>query len=439
VLEDCPDCAEHAWLLILTALPVMFQGDPAAAHADFVRAGEIADRFDDPDLMTFARLGLGQALVMQQRTAEGMALLDEVMVAVTTGEVSPIVTGIAYCAVIDACRTVFDLRRAREWSAALDRWCDSQPDLVPYRGNCLVHRCEILQLQGAWPDAMDAAERACEWLSGPRTWDSLGSAYYQLGEVQRLRGAFADADDAYRNASRAGREPEPGLSLLRLAQGRVDVAAAAIRRVLDEAQDPLSRSKVLPAYVEVMLAADDVQAAREAAGELAEVAAYVDAPFLHAVAAHAAGAVLLSEGDTRAALTKLRDAVTSWRDLDAPHEAARARMLIGLACRALGDEGTAEMELDAARHAFEELGAEPDLVRLREAAAPAAAKTAGGLSAREVQVLRLIAAGNTNRAIAKELVLSEKTVARHISNIFAKLGLASRSAATAYAYENDLV
>ena len=265
-------------------------------------------RFGDSDATMFARLGRGQSLILQGRIGEGMALLDEVMVAVTADEVSPVVAGIAYCQVIALCHAVFDLRRAREWTEELSRWVDSQPDLVPYRGNCLVHRCEIFQLQGAWQDALDAAQRACEWLSGPPAWDSLGSAYYQLAEIQRLRGEFAEAGDSYRKASLAGREPEPGLSLLRLAQGRIDLAVPAIRRVTEEAQDPIDRSRLLPAYVEIMLEADDLAAARAAADDLGSIAADLDAPYLHALAAHASGAVLLSEGDARAALAKLRNA-----------------------------------------------------------------------------------------------------------------------------------
>ena len=433
------DCVEHAWLLFLTALPILFQGDPETAHSSFVEAGKIAERFADPDVMTLSKLGRGQSLIMQQQTAEGVALLDELMVAVISGEVSPIIAGIGYCAVIDLCQTIFDLHRAREWTAALTRWCESQPDLVPFRGNCLVHRCEIFQLQGAWPDALEAAERACEWLSGPTAWDSLGSAYYQLAEIERLRGEFAKAEEAYREASRAGREPEPGMSLLRLAQRRGNVAEVAIRRVLDETRDPMSRSRVLPAYVEIMLAANDVVAARAAADELAEIAAHVNAPFLHAVAANTAGAVLLAEGNTQAALGKLRGACAAWREINAPHHVARVRVLIGLVCHELGDGGAAQMELDAARRVFEELGAAPDLERVVELMAGLVRGPPGGLTAREVEVLVLVATGRTNRAIAAELFLSEKTVARHVSNIFTKLGLSSRSAATAYAYERGLV
>lgn len=433
------DSVEHGWLLFLTALPIMFEGDPETAHSSFVQAGQIAERFADSDVMTLSRLGRGQSLIMQQRTTEGMALLDELMVAVISGEVSSIVAGIAYCAVIDLCQTIFDLRRAREWTAALSRWCDSQPDLVPYRGNCLVHRCEIFQLQGEWAAALEAAERACEWLSGPTAWDSLGSAYYQLGEIERLRGELVKAEQAYRQASQAGREPEPGMSLLRLAQHRVDVAHVTIRRTLDETRDPLSRSRLLPAYVEIMLAANDVAAARGAADELAEIARQLNAPFLHAVGTNTAGSVLFAEGDMQAALARLRDAYAAWRELGAPHHAARVRVLVGLACRELGDDGTAEMELDAARRVFEELGAVPDLERVSKLMVRPDRGAPGGLSPREVEVLALVASGKTNRAIAAELFLSEKTVARHVSNIFTKLRLSSRSAATAYAYEHDLV
>ena len=216
-------------------------------YPSFVEAGEIAERFGDPDATMFARLGRGYSLILQGRAAEGMALLDEVMVAVTADEVAPMLAGIAYCQVIALCQAVFDLRRAREWTDALTRWCDSQPDLVPFRGNCLVHRCEIFQLQGAWTDALDAARRACEWLAGPPAWDTLGSAYYQLAEIQRLRGELAEAEESYRQASLAGRDPEPGMSLLRLAQGRIDLALPAIRRALEEAQDPIARSRLLPA------------------------------------------------------------------------------------------------------------------------------------------------------------------------------------------------
>jgi DNA-binding CsgD family transcriptional regulator len=440
VLEAVPEeCVEQGWLLVLTALPIMFGGDTESAHPNFVRAGEIAERFGDLDLMMFALLGQGMSLILQQHIAEGMSLLDEVMVAVMTGELSPILTGIAYCSMIEKCHEVFDLRRAREWTDALSRWCASQPDMVPYRGNCLIHRCEIFQLQGQWHDALDAAQRACDLLSGPTTWDTLGSAYYQLGEIQRLRGDFAQAEASYGNASQAGRDPEPGMSLLRLAQGWGDVAVAGILRVLAETQDAIGRSKALPAYIEIMLEAKDLEAGRKAADELQRIADDFGAPYLGALAAHAMGAVLLAGGDARAALAELRSAHSAWRELDAPYQVARVRVLIGLACRELGDGGGAELEFNAARGLFEALGAIPDLERMSRHSGMPAPRGAGGLSAREREVLALLATGKTNRAIAVELFLSEKTIARHVSNIFTKLDLASRAEATAYVYKHGLL
>jgi DNA-binding CsgD family transcriptional regulator len=286
---------------------------------------------------------------------------------------------------------------------------------------------------------MDEVRRARDWLSGsPGPPAVVGMACYQQAELHRLRGEFAQAEDGYRQATEAGRRPQPGLAQLRLAQGQVNAAAAAVRTALDEAQDRATRFRMLAAHVEIALAAGDVRAARVAADELAEIAADSDAAFLHAVAAHWRGAVLLAEGDARPALGVLRRAWSAWQDVEAPYEAARVRVLAGLACRQLGDADTAEMELDAARQIFQELGAVPDLARLAKISRTAASEAAGGLTTREIQVLALVAAGKTNRVIAAELFLSEKTVERHVSNILAKLGAGSRTAAAAYAFEHGI-
>src|SRR5690606_27648289 len=267
---------------------------------------------------------------------------------------------------------------------------------------------------------------------------AAGAAVYQQAELHRLGGELDRAEEAYRQASTWGKKPQPGLALLRLACGRLAEADAAIRRATDAAGGRLARPALLPAYVEIVLAVGDIEAARAGADELGEIAAALDAPLLRATAAHARGSVLLADGDAAAALPLLREASTTWQSLDAPYDAARARVLIGLALRRLGDRDSAELELGAAREVFQQLGAAPDLARLDALAAPTGPKPAGALTRRELQVLRLVAAGKTNRQVATELFISEKTVARHVSSIVTKLGVSTRAAAAAYAHRNGL-
>jgi DNA-binding CsgD family transcriptional regulator len=433
------DCVERGYLLIPVLLAHVAAGDPEAACAAAAEAAEIGQRFGDADLLALAVHEQGHALVRQGRVEEGMRLLDETMVAVTAGELSPIVTGLVYCNVIAFCQEVYEVRRAREWTAALTRWCDRQPDMVAHTGLCLLHRAEIMELNGAWPEALEEARRAGERFAEAPNQTAAGQASYRQGEVHRLRGEFDLAEQAYREASRCGWEPQPGLALLRLAQGNGGAAAAAIRRVVGETDEPLKLARLLPAFVEIMLAEGETGDARDAAATLEELSAGHEGGMRAAQVAEVRGAVDLAEGDARAALVALRHAWQGWQELDAPYEAARARVLVGLACRALGDDDAAALELAAARGVFAQLGAEPDLARVESLALGAAPADAHGLTQRELEVLRMVAAGATNKAIAAELVLSERTVDRHVSNILAKLRVSSRSAATAYAYEHELV
>jgi DNA-binding CsgD family transcriptional regulator len=432
------DRVERGYLLIPQALLALDSGDASGAFAFFDEAAAIAARFNDPELSTLGRLGRGQTLIAMGETARGVALLDEAMVAVTAGEVSPINAGIVYCAAIEAFQAIFDLRRAQEWTTALSRWCDDQPDLVPFRGRCLVYRAELMQFHGLWQDAVAEAGRAADWLSRPPPEPAIGEAHYQQAELHRLRGEDEEAEQDYRAASQWGRRPDPGLALLRLAQGDTDAAAASIRRAVDEA-DEFSRPRLLEPYVEIMLAARDVAAARAAADDLAALADRFDATLPRAIASRAAGSVQLAEGDARGALVTLRRAWELWLDLEAPYESARVRVQIAMACRAVGDADTADLELAAARAVFGDLGAVRDVARVDELVTRAAAVKGSGLSRREIEVLRLLANGRTNREIATELGISERTVDRHVSNIFAKLDVSTRSAATAYAYEHRLV
>jgi DNA-binding CsgD family transcriptional regulator len=433
------DCAERGYLLVTVMAAHEDAGEFEAAIATTVEATRIGERFHDADLVALTLYERGRLLAKQGKADNGLALFDEVMVAVSTGELSPLVTGILYCGVIAECQRMYDLRRAREWTAALTRWCREQPEMFAFTARCLVHRAEIMQVDGAWPDALGEARRAAERYAAVDDRVAIGESLYRQAEIHRLRGDNAAAEAAYRDASRCGWEPQPGLALLRLAQGADDSAVAAIRRVLGQTTEPMPRAGLLPAYVEIMLAAGDLDEARRALGELEEIKEHHRGGTLGATAAQARAALTLAEGDAEAALVALRRAAYLWDELGAPYESARVRVLVGLACRQVGDVDGAELELDAARRAFEELGAAPDVARIDALTDRAMPGPVGDLTAREVEVVRLVATGRTNRAIADELRISEKTVARHMSNVFTKLGVSSRSAVTAFAYEHDLI
>ena len=431
------ECVEQGYML----MPVVFQheaeGDLEGASATAAAAAEIGERFGDSDLFALAIHVQGDILVRSGRVREGLGLLDEAMVTVTTETLSPMVAGIVYCGVILTCEQVYELRRAREWTAALTRWCESQPDLLAFTGRCLVHRAQLMQLQGDWPDALEEADRASRRLEEAMNQAAAAKACYLKGEVHRLRGEFGEAEEAYRLASQLGLEPQPGWALVRLAQGNSAAAAAAIRRALGETSDRLGRAGLLPAAVEIMLATSEVDDARSACRELEAIAADYESEMLRALHAQARGAVDLVAGDAAAALVSLRQASKAWQELEAPYEAARARVQVGQACRVLGDEDAFVLELEAARSVFQELGATPDVASVDAVAGPVG--DTHGLTARELEVLRLVASGKSNKEIAAALVISEHTVARHVQNIFTKLDVPSRTAAGAFAFEHDLV
>ncbi|HEU5207631.1 MAG TPA: LuxR C-terminal-related transcriptional regulator [Gaiellaceae bacterium] len=439
LLEREPnDTVERGYLL----MPLVFRheaaGDFEGGAAIAAEAAAIAERFGDADGFALATHAHGTMLVKAGRVQEGLALLDEAMVSVTAREVSPIATGIVYCGVILACQEVYEVGRAREWTAALTRWCEGQPDVLAFTGRCLVHRAEIMQLNGEWPYALEEAQRARQRFIDTRNERRVGLASYREAELHRLTGDYEGAENAYREANRYGWEPQPGLAQLRLAQGNVRTAVSTIRRALDETGDALTRVRLLPAYVEIMLAAGDFEAASRASLELERLSDRYESAMLIGIVAFARGAVLLAQDDARAALASLRKAADIWQHLEAPYELARTRELVGLACRALGDAETATLELDAARAGFEQLGAQPDVERVL-AYVTRADGSSHGLTPRELDVLRLVASGRSNKQIAAELVISEHTVARHVQNIFAKLDVSSRTAAASFAFEHQLV
>ena len=378
----------------------------------------------------------GIALVKQGRVTDGMAVLDEAMLPVRAGEVEPGFAGNIYCQLMGVCHDLADLPRARQWTEATQSWCDSFPSAVMFVGICRVHRAQLMQVDGRWPEAEQEAALVCTELARLNV-AAVAEGHYQVGEIRRLRGDASGAEEAYRLAHEFGRSPQPGLALLWLAEGRPEAARAAIRSALAE-QTPgrLERARLCTAFVEACLAVDDVNAADAAAVELGEIAARFDSPGFAAAAAQASGMVQLARGRADGALPALRRACRSWLDLDAPYETARVRVLLARAYRDLDDADAATLELDAATAAFATLGASVDIRRADRLRGTS--RLPAGLTAREVEVLARVAAGASNRDIATALVISQKTVARHLSNIFSKLGVTSRTEAAAFAFTHGL-
>ena len=430
------DNVERGYILIHSMFRYIFSDQHEEALEVASRITDYGRRFNDPDLLANGLNGEGRILLHLGRVPEGIALLDEAMVGVATGAVHPIFAGEIYCSLIEACQEISDFGRVAEWTRALTDWIESQPELVPFTGQCAVHRGQILRFGGAFSEAIEEFERAIVRYLAAHDDPPAGLAHGEAGEVHRIRGDYDAAAAEFVLALEHGYEPQPGQALLWLARGQAPAALAAVRRLLGEVHDPVYRSKLLPGAVEVLLGTGQVDDAAVVADELAAVATAFGCRALQAMAHYAVGSSLLAQGRPADAVPELRKAQATWHDLSAPYEAARCRLQLGRALRDLADEESALAQLSAALRTFEEVGAAP---AAREAAHLVKPATPGGLTEREIEVLRLVAAGRTNPQIAETLVLSEKTVARHLSNIFTKLDVSSRTAAAAFAFEQRLV
>jgi ATP/maltotriose-dependent transcriptional regulator MalT len=436
LLDDLPEGVEHG-------LALEMEVEEAMAGADFDRAitiarriQDIARRFDDRSLGAAGLVCEGRALIRLGQLGEGLAVLDEAMLPVLAGEVTPDYAGNIYCQVMAVWHEIADLRRAREWTEATERWCTQFTSAVMFVGICRMHRVQILEVEGEWERAEQEAARVCTDLADLNVF-VVAEAEYQIGEVRRLRGDLAGAEKAFKRAHELGRDPQPGWALLRLAEGRLDVASASIQSALDaRVNDRFARARLLTAQVEIAVAAGNAGLAGRAADELEQIAKDYGSSGFGAAARQARGTVHLALAQPRDALPVLRDAYRRWHDLDAPYLAARVRTLLAQAYAGLGDDDSAALELDAAEAVFARLGAPADLRRTAELRGRT--ELPGGLTAREAEVLACLASGRSNREIAATLVISEKTVARHLSNIFTKLGITSRTAAASYAYEHGL-
>ena len=430
------DVVERGYVLMHAMYRDIFAGEFDAASQLAQQITDYGRRFRDPDLTAMGLCAQGRMLLYGGRVPDGLALLDESMVAVAAGEVSVIFAGNIYCTMIEGCQEIADFDRAARWTSALTTWCAEQPGLVPFTGQCAVHRGQIMRAQGAFDEALTEFDLSVQRYLANQTPGPAGLAMAERGDVLRIRGDLAGAQSAYGQAIAFGHEAQPGLALLWLAQGRTDAAAAAIHRLLGETGDPVHRSQLLPAAVEVLMATHQHDQAATISAELAAIAGSFGCPSIQARSDYAAAHVALESDDPAAATPLLRRARAVWERLGARYETARCRVLLGRALRALGDDESAVTELSAAQRSFAELGAAP---AEREAAALMATAHPGGLTEREVQVLRLVAAGRTNSEIATLLFLSEKTVARHLSNIFTKLDVTSRTAAAAFAFEHHIM
>ncbi len=437
IIEDIDDdVAERGYVYDAQMMSSVFKGEFGEAFVLAPRITDYGRRFAEPDLVALGLHAEGRLMLYAGSVADGLERMDEALAGVMAGEVGPVTAGRVYCSTIEACQEVSDFGRAGEWTRALTQWCDAQPGLLAYTGQCATHRGQLLRLHGAFADAIQELERAVERYAAFGGDPAVGQAHYEIAETHRLLGELSAAERSYEAAAQHGHPGQPGRALLWLAQDRAEDAAAAVRRLLAERQGPVPRAQILSAAVQVLVVSGDVGEAAPLAEELLDLGTQFGCTALRAAGQHAVALTALSSGDGDAALDSAQRSLEHWAQLPAPYEMARSRVVLGRALRLLGDEQSAVSELEAALSELSAVGA--DLDRREVTALLATTEPAGGLTAREVEVLRLVASGMSNKEIAHELTLSEKTVARHLSNIFTKLDVASRTAAAAFAYEHHL-
>jgi DNA-binding CsgD family transcriptional regulator len=437
LLRELPDCVEQGYGLAVALDEEMAAGRFPEAISIAKDIKTLASRYKDTTLQAVGLVGEGIALTRMGRVKEGLAVLDEAMLSVMAGEVTLDWAGNIYCQLMGICYDLADLRRARHWTDATERWCNRFTSAVMFLGVCRMHRVQLLAVQGDWGGAEEEAWQVCGDLADLNVL-AVAESHYQIGEIRRLRGDLVGAEAAYTKAHGLGRDPQPGLALLRLSEGRVATAAASIRSAIaSDSADSFTRARLRSAQVEIALAGEDMEGAAEAVEDLNLIASTFSSPGLEAAAGQAAGALLLAQEKYPEALRQLRDAVRRWQELDAPYLAAKARVQVASACRSLDDHDAADLELGAAGAVFDQLGAVIDSKRVAVLRANRALP--GSLTVREVEVLSCVAAGQSNREVAAALFIAEKTVARHLSNIFTKLGVSSRTEAAAFAFTHGLV
>jgi DNA-binding NarL/FixJ family response regulator len=434
LLESLPQCLGHAWLVELEANERAAAGDIEGALAGARRLQDFAVQLDEPALTSFGLALEGRLMVRRGDVERGFGLLDEAMLAVLAGRIAPAEAGNLYCQMMSICHDVADFRRAQHWTEIVERWCDGLSGAPMFLGICRVHQSQLLRMRGEWTTAAELAAAAARDLAELNV-EAAAEAQYEMAQCHRLRGSWDKARACYDAAAALGRSPHPGLALLELAQGRKEQAHEALSRCLAAEADPFRRARLLVAQVEVACRRGDDDTAAAAAAAMEDIAGTYSTDGFRAWAAQVRGMVLICSGQSREAVAPLRSALATSTALGSRFEAANLHSLLGRALATIGDESAAQAQLEAARSAYAELGVAPVVPWLADTPAESAP---GGLTTREAEVLGAIADGLTNRQVAAHLVISEKTVARHLANVYTKLGVANRTAAAAWAHQHPV-